>query len=455
MSLLWWKSNVLARWLTLTAIAVLGVEGRAATFTDDFDDNALNTSAWIASAFFGEGSVREVNQRLEITIPFAQQEAIVGASPKYLISGDFDATVEYALLSWPSGGGDYLGVSLDAWTEPGSVGVAVGRGLDGYFVDYHSGMQRAAVPTSDSQGRFRLKRTGNAYETYYWKSGGWELLERRRGLATAPVYIGVSVTAKGYQTSLAIDNLAVTATGFSLLQADALPHLAAGDTWTTELVVANASDQAKQYTFSFYDDRGTPLALPLSGVGNVTSFSGTVPAHGAVYHEATDATGPLRAGWGIFTAESAPTCISPEGSALPACGRVTVQAVFRSRVGTGLHYEAAVPSMTGGPGFVMPFDATAFRETGSPIYTGFAVVNLDSAGIAHITCTARDAEGGVIPDGISLPPLLPHGHYANYLFPNLTGKRGTLDCASDTPIAALGLRFIGNNAFTSISVYSK
>jgi hypothetical protein len=103
----------------------------------------------------------------------------------------------------------------------------------------------------------------------------------------------------------------------------------------------------------------------------------------------------------------------------------------------------------------MPFDATTFAETGAPFYTGVAVVNLDSTATANITCTARDSGGALIPNGVSLPPLPPRGHYANYLFPNLTGKRGAIDCTSNTAVAALGLRFIGNDAFTSLSVYAK
>ncbi len=51
--------------------------------------------------------------------------------------------------------------------------------------------------------------------------------------------------------------------------------------------------------------------------------------------------------------------------------------------------------------------------------------------------------------------LPPKGHWAGYLFPALTGKRGTIDCSAGTLIAATALRFIGTNAFSSLPVIDK
>ena len=49
------------------------------------------------------------------------------------------------------------------------------------------------------------------------------------------------------------------------------------------------------------------------------------------------------------------------------------------------------------------------------------------------------------------PTLNLLGHYANYLFPSLMGKRGTLDCNADTLVSAIALRFIGD-AFSTLPV---
>ena len=78
---------------------------------------------------------------------------------------------------------------------------------------------------------------------------------------------------------------------------------------------------------------------------------------------------------------------------------------------------------------------------------------------ATVVCTARDTNGVIIPNVFSTttgPPQLPSlGHWAGYLFPALAGKRGTIDCTSNTIISATALRFIGTNAFSSLPVIDK
>ena len=69
--------------------------------------------------------------------------------------------------------------------------------------------------------------------------------------------------------------------------------------------------------------------------------------------------------------------------------------------------------------------------------------------------SARDQNGVVIPDAVPVPELSSFGHWANYLFPALTGMRGTIDCVSSTSVAATALRFIGGSAFSSLPVITK
>ena len=120
--------------------------------------------------------------------------------------------------------------------------------------------------------------------------------------------------------------------------------------------------------------------------------------------------------------------------------------------------ELAVPKLEGtggGDGFIIPFDASTFPPTGGPLYTGFAIANLNPNAAAHVTCTARDQWGSVIPNAVTIPTLNPSGHHANYLFPALTGKRGTLECTADTLVSAIALRFIGTDAFSTLPVTVK
>jgi hypothetical protein len=128
-----------------------------------------------------------------------------------------------------------------------------------------------------------------------------------------------------------------------------------------------------------------------------------------------------------------------------------METLFRNYSG-GNYYEAAVPVSVSGQEVLIPYDATTFAPTGAQIYTGVAIANTDNYNQASIVCQAINSSGAVIPNAVTVPTLAVLGHWANYLFPALNGTRGTLDCVSNTDIAAIGLRFLGNNAFSSLPV---
>lgn len=227
-----------------------------------------------------------------------------------------------------------------------------------------------------------------------------------------------------------------------------LPHLAAGDVWTTGFYILNTGYWPASYSISFFDDAGDPAAMPLPN-GNSAVLQGTLPAQGMTYIEAANPQAALVEGSGLISAD--PT--------------ITVQALFRQSTGGGNYYEAGVSSSAGTavsfsanqpggfatPNFAFPFDDTNFPATGQQLYTGFAVASLDPANSATITCVATDQTGATIPNGLTIPVLLPLGHFANYLFPVLTGLRGTINCSSSTAVAAIALRFLGP-AFSSLPV---
>jgi hypothetical protein len=215
-----------------------------------------------------------------------------------------------------------------------------------------------------------------------------------------------------------------------------LPHLAAGDVWTTGINVVNDGNVSASFTISFFDSNGNPLTLPFAG-GATNKLTGGIPAHGSAYFEASNPAGQLVVGSGQITSDSS----------------IIVQALFRDKVGN-LYYEAAVPAATPSKEFLIPFDATKFAANGAQIYTGFAIANVDATA-ATITCTARDLSGNLIPNAVSIPQLTPMGHFAGYQFPVLQGKQGTLDCSSNTNVAATALRFLGTDAFSSLPVITK
>jgi len=229
----------------------------------------------------------------------------------------------------------------------------------------------------------------------------------------------------------------VTRTSLVLQGPSILPHLPSGDTWTTGITIINTATQAASFSIAFHDDLGKPTTLPFAA-GALTTLAGTLPALGSSYFEAANPTGSLAVAWGQVTADPS----------------IVVQALLRNNA-NGTYYEAAVPPSSPAKEFEVPFDATTFQPTGAPIYTGLAVANLDPSDRANITCTARDAAGTVVPNAVVVPALAPLGHWANYLFPALSGLRGTIDCTSDSTVSAIALRFVGSTAFSTLPVVLK
>lgn len=240
---------------------------------------------------------------------------------------------------------------------------------------------------------------------------------------------GVSVPVRQFDSSACMSGLGC--------QIRPVPHVAFGGEWTTDLFAVSLATYAGDLSIAFYDDTGSPVALPFTGgLGNLNTLTDSVPAKGRKDYEASNASAPTQGGWALVTSDQS----------------VETQAIFRRATANGIYYEAGVLTESTYSEFVIPFDATTFAPTGAPLYTGFAIVNMNPLAPAHVVCTARDQSGAVIPNALTIPTLNPMGHYADYLFPALTGKRGTLDCAADTLVSAIALRFIGTDAFSTLPV---
>jgi hypothetical protein len=162
-----------------------------------------------------------------------------------------------------------------------------------------------------------------------------------------------------------------------------------------------------------------------------------VPANGTAYYEVGTITSPLGVAGSV---------------AVTSTSAVIVQALIRHLSPSGVYYEAAAASTTGNLEILTSFDATTFVPTGQQIYTGFAVVNTDLVNTATVTCTAKDNTGTVIANAIPVLTLAAQGHGAGYNFPVLVGKQGTLDCVSNTKIGVIALRFIGNDALSTLPI---
>jgi hypothetical protein len=97
----------------------------SAVFSDNFNDNSLDTTAWLVASSGGP-TVAETNQRLEATVPSISSGSMffVNIAMQCQARGDFDAQVDYVLLTWPSQNGVRIGLLINgvgamSLTRPG------------------------------------------------------------------------------------------------------------------------------------------------------------------------------------------------------------------------------------------------------------------------------------------------------------------------------------------------
>jgi hypothetical protein len=253
--------------------------------------------------------------------------------------------------------------------------------------------------------------------------------------AFSPLLQPVSSSSQSQSFVVLLRSVAVATSGTPTQVSTAIPHFASGDVWTTGVFVMNTSKNPGTYSSAFRGENGSPAVLPFAG-GSSSTIAGAILGQGSAFYEAGDLRGALATGSAEVTTDPG----------------IVVQALFRRDV-AGIHYEAAVPAMAGVKDVVFPFDATVLSGTAVPLYTGFAIANLDSVA-ASITCAARNPGGAAIPNTLPVVSVPALGHWAGYLFLQLSGQRGTIECSANANIALTALRFIGDSAFSSLPVVS-
>jgi hypothetical protein len=201
-------------------------------FVDDFNDNTIDPSHWIAFQVGYGPTVVETNQRLEITLPAdSSDDSVMGLfEAGYLgvcrLRGDFDIQVDYELLNWPYANGVRVGlgpiwlydlpllrgpverVSFGSWADfpdwPREV----------YLTHFDDGVQ-GITATSDLSGKLRLIRSGSTLSGFYFSSGKWVLIHS--GPATTDdLYYTIAAWSHDYaftdqEVKIAFDNFVVNA----------------------------------------------------------------------------------------------------------------------------------------------------------------------------------------------------------------------------------------------------
>ena len=213
-----------------------------------------------------------------------------------------------------------------------------------------------------------------------------------------------------------------------------IPQIADGGPFRTTISISNQDSVAARVTLRFYQSQGQtgttlPWNLKMENDASVENIN--IPAGGAWSVRTAGATQAILQGWAEVVSNQ----------------KVAGTAVFEQTQADGRKQEAAVPvNNTLMQRLMLPFDNTG------RFVTSVALINMSSLENAEIEANFRDDAGNVF-KRTSLPTIPPRGHRAfelKTLFPDLDGKRGTLDLNTMTgQISLLGLRFNPDGAFTS------
>ena len=188
------------------------------TIADDFSRPIFDPAIWhIVGRDFG-GVFDQSNGRLEITLlanaqPDAAWDQVGGHyGTRCQFTGDFDASVEFELLTWPSGAGAYAGLS--AYFANSAVVRQSSAQWGDRYASWVSGAH-GGIPLDDRQGKLRLRRVGGMITTYFWYGGGWRTVVSNR--STGRATLGLQLQADGDEFShtdvrVAFDNFVVRAT---------------------------------------------------------------------------------------------------------------------------------------------------------------------------------------------------------------------------------------------------
>jgi len=216
-----------------------------------------------------------------------------------------------------------------------------------------------------------------------------------------------------------------------------ISHLANGQGWKTTILLVNADTHTASFTMNFWANSGSPLVLPLLQDGTTASVSGTI------------APGQLR----VIESDGLGDAILEGWAELITSDAIGGTGIFAATALNLPPSEAAAPlNSIGGTQLFMPFDNT----TGVLVFsTGIALANPNQqAAVVNVTFIDQSAQN--IPVKVNQITVPANGHYASVLrddFPEVNGKRGTIQLNSNVNVYGLGIRYNGE-AFTSIGALS-
>ena len=226
-------------------------------------------------------------------------------------------------------------------------------------------------------------------------------------------------------TTLPVINLSSPASPSPLL----FPQIAAGDGYSTQLVLLNTSSSPASGSISYTDSSGLPLPLRLNN-SSASSFPYQIDPNGT-FKASLDSPSSLTVGYATVSPD--PSSPSPSGTA-----------IFQFSRNNSIVTEAGVASSP-------PTSNARIFVDNIDTFTGLALAN-PSSQTAAVRFLLLDRFGNLISSSSrSLPP---HGHlaiFAHQLFPNLPSTfSGLLEFDSPFPVAPITLKLTINSRLDQV-----
>ena len=219
----------------------------------------------------------------------------------------------------------------------------------------------------------------------------------------------------------------------------ALPHLAFGAGWRTQIVVGNTSGSAADVTLYYFSNTGSPLSLAINGVFfDHTAL--TVPANGQQMVEPDYLGTASNDGWvGLVYSNTG----------------VKIQGIFLwhnpADPADKYYTKAAAPMVNqSGPACVIPLPGSAsytmpYDETGG-YFSAYGFANT-GAGPVTMNLTFYGQNGQVVGQYSELLPAFGHDSLApKDKLPQLVGQKGTM-VITGQGVVPLGFRFNPDYSF--------
>ena len=204
-----------------------------------------------------------------------------------------------------------------------------------------------------------------------------------------------------------------------------------GGGWKTRFIITNTDQTPATYTFQFWSQNGSTLALPiLNGTAGV--LSGTVAPGASVFAQTPGTSPTLQVGWGEVASS----------------GRIRVTAFYQYQVGGSRDSIGTDTATQSGNNIVMPFDNTQGNVT------ALAIANTNATQPLQITMLFETDAGVQSSVPLTLQAHSQQAVVLTTLNPGVAGARGSVKFTAPTAdIAVTGLEFTQSGQFTSLDTY--